>query len=283
MSTSTVLAGPPDDCCFSRGVKHSGTPVGRRETIAGVPTYISEPPSEAQSDGKKVILFMSDIWGPFGNNAMLVQDYFAANGFHVVGLDYFFGDTVDKYDDQPNFDRFEFSKSKKQVADEAVPKWFTAIKAMYGQGPNTKYCAVGRSSVINAALDANAHCTSITTLEGYCFGAPYVMEWAKTKEIVAGAFAHPTLLTEDHFRNCKIPLLMSCAESDRTFPLPARRRAEDILIEAKAQYCIHVFSGVVHGFAMKADLSTGDGRWAKEESASSVLRWFMRFTTDESK
>ncbi|THU90358.1 alpha/beta-hydrolase [Dendrothele bispora CBS 962.96] len=258
MANSAVLAGPPDDCCFSKGVKHTGTPVGRTETIGGVPTYVSEPSAESQSNStgaKNVILFMSDIWGPFSDNAKLLQDYFAENGFYVVGLDYFFGDTVDLYDHEPNFNRLEFSKKKKHVADEATPNWFKAVKEIYGS--DAKYCAVG-----------------------YCFGAPYVMNWAATGEIVAGAFAHPTLLNEDHFSKVKRPILMSCAESDVTFPLPARRRAEDILIEAKAQYCIHVFSGVVHGFATRGDPSQGDSRWAKEESASSVVRWFERFTKE---
>ncbi|THU90359.1 alpha/beta-hydrolase [Dendrothele bispora CBS 962.96] len=257
-SNPAVLAGPPGDCCFSKGVKHSGTPVGRTETIGGVQTYVSEP-SQSQSNNagtaKNVILFMSDIWGPFKENAQLLQDYFAENGFYVVGLDYFFGDTVDKHDDEPNFDRMTWVKEKKVIADEAAVKWFKAVKEIYGS--NAKYCAVG-----------------------YCFGAPYVLEWATTDEIVAGAFAHPALLNEDHFSKIKKPLFMSCAETDPTFPLPARRRAEDLLIEAKAQYCIHVFSGVAHGFATRGDPNQNDSRWAKEESASSIGRWFQRFTRE---
>jgi hypothetical protein len=80
----SVLAGPPGDCCFSKGVKHTGTPVGRIETIGEVPTYITEPSSQSNQSNnagpKKVILFMADIWGPFSINAKLVQDYFAENG-----------------------------------------------------------------------------------------------------------------------------------------------------------------------------------------------------------
>lgn len=81
MSTSTespVLAGPPGDCCVT-GVKHTGEPVGKTITIAGVPTYISEPTSK-QSGSKKVILFFADVWGPFFVNAQLLQDYFASQG-----------------------------------------------------------------------------------------------------------------------------------------------------------------------------------------------------------
>jgi len=96
MTTPAVLAGPPGDCCFSKGVKHSGTPVGRRETIGGVPTYVSEPKSQSgTSSTKTVILFMSDIWGPFGNNSMLIQDYFAENGMEIVPIHVDFADRGD--------------------------------------------------------------------------------------------------------------------------------------------------------------------------------------------
>lgn len=49
-------------------------------------------------------------------------------------------------------------------------------------------------------------------------------------------------------------------ESDFTFPTEFRRRAEDILVEKKAQYQIQVFSGVKHGFAVRGDLENSDGR-----------------------
>ena len=43
------------------------------------------------------------------------------------------------------------------------------------------------------------------------------------------------------------------AEIDHTFPLEARRRAEDILVANKATYFIQVFGTVQHGFALRAD------------------------------
>lgn len=63
----------------------------------------------------------------------------------------------------------------------------------------------------------------------------------------------PSLLCLNHNY---APLMTLCtnAEDDFTFPLPARRRAEDILISQKRTYHIQVFSGVKHGFAVRADL-----------------------------
>lgn len=75
---SSMLAGPLTDHCFTT-VAHSGTPKGESITIAGVPTYLSAPQSTA-SDVKTVILYFSDVFGPFYINAQLIQDYYASQG-----------------------------------------------------------------------------------------------------------------------------------------------------------------------------------------------------------
>jgi dienelactone hydrolase len=84
-------------------------------------------------------------------------------------------------------------------------------------------------------------------------------------------------------------------EEDFTFSLESRRKAEDILAKAKAQYSIRIFAGVAHGFASKADLSDENQsmypcplsllddayncpEWAKEEAARAVIGWFDRFS-----
>ncbi|KAI0370125.1 alpha/beta-hydrolase [Pilatotrama ljubarskyi] len=100
----------------------------------------------------------------------------------------------------------------------------------------------------------------------YCFGAPFVMDLLATDWVTAGAFAHPAFLDEGHF--------LRPAEDDFTFPHAARRRAEDILVQRKATYYIQIFGGAFHGFATRPDPSLKAERWAKEESAGAVLRWF---------
>ena len=80
MTSTTVLAGPPGDCCV-KGVKHFGEPSGETTTIAGVQTYISKPPpAKDSSHDKKIILYFADVFGPFYINAQLLQDYYASHG-----------------------------------------------------------------------------------------------------------------------------------------------------------------------------------------------------------
>ncbi|KAL0948567.1 hypothetical protein HGRIS_011126 [Hohenbuehelia grisea] len=244
---TSILASAPQDCCFT-GVQHTWTPTGTHIHIADVPTYKAEPKhATGTADApKKVVIFLADVFGPFYINNELLQDFYADNGFTALGIDYFLGDPVHKHEGEEGFDRPAwFAKSRKNAA-EVFPKWFEAVKEEFGT-EGMQYFAVG-----------------------YCFGAPYVFDLAAGDLLSAGAVAHPTLLNEHHFDNIK--------QTDHTFPLDKRRRAEDILVQNKANYHIQVFSGVAHGFAVRGDPSVENSRWAKEESAKSILGWFERFS-----
>jgi len=251
MSTSPALAGSMGDCC-AKGFKHEGEPIGRIESISGFKTYISEPPAGTTGTGpKKIILYFADVFGPFYINAQLLQDYFASHGYLVLGVDYFFGDYLLGKD---GFELVPWATKKHEVAQKETPTWIEEVRKIYGE--NSIYCATG-----------------------YCFGGPYSIEIAATDKVVAAAFAHPGFINEDHFRNLKKPFLLSCAESDYTFPTPARQKAELILAEVKATYHIQVFSGVEHGFATRGDIKVENIRWAREQSAQSIINWFNRFSS----
>ncbi|KAG9313257.1 dienelactone hydrolase [Chiua virens] len=244
---STTLAGPPGACCWS-GVKHTGTPVGRVESIGGLNTYISAPSAVVT---RSCILFFADVYGPLFINNQLLQDYFASCGFLVLGPDYFFGDAIPNH--PPDRDRQAWINSARAPAIEVIPKWLDAVKGLYGT-ESMKYCAVG-----------------------YCFGASFVMDLAADGFVVAGALAHPAFLDEIHFEKLTRPLLLSCPEDDHTFPHEARRRAEDIMVRNKSTYHFQVFSGVKHGFAVRGNPDVPQERWSKEESARGIKEWFTRF------
>ncbi|KAF6753956.1 Alpha/Beta hydrolase protein [Ephemerocybe angulata] len=251
-SASPILApevGP--DC--AQGFKHDGKITGTNVTVAGVPTYYSKP-AKSTTGPKKVILFFADIYSPFYINNQLLQDYFASEGFHVLGIDYFFGDPIQAHDGEPGFNQTAWINKSRAQADESLPKWTEAVKKQYGA--DAKFAAVG-----------------------YCFGGPYVLEISATDNVVAGAFAHPSGVTEDHFNKLTKPLLLSTAELDAAFPVASRNRALEILATNKAKYHAQLFSGVGHGFATRADLSDENAVWAKDQSAKTVVEWFKRFTT----
>ncbi|KAF8193917.1 dienelactone hydrolase [Mycena galopus ATCC 62051] len=255
-----VLAKPPGDCCLNC-YPHKGTPTGKFINIGEVNTYIAYPPSSDQQ--KRVILYFPDVRGIDSfTNGQLLCDYYASQGFLVLAIDYFRGDPVhvhrknrDDVTTDPGFN-FEDWKAKHQAfAATAIPKWIEAAKNQFGT-PETKYAVVG-----------------------YCFGAPYVMDALSESSSTAcvGAFGHPAFLNESHFVKCARPLFLSCAETDHTFPAPARHRAEEILTAGKRTFHIQLFSGVEHGFALRGNMDDPYERFTKEESANGIVRWFTKF------
>jgi dienelactone hydrolase len=248
------------DDCF-KSVPHTGNPVGRAETISGVPTYISEPANVAGQ--KKILLYFADVFSPFYINSQLIQDWFATKGYIVLGIDYFFGERLDEIMKQPDFARETWRNKVAAQARECTPRWVQAVRERYGT-TGVEYFAVG-----------------------YCFGAPYVFALANdpTFNLTAGAVAHPSniydattkQLKSELIENCVAPIAFGCAEIDGAFPTAARRQTEDILVKNKAHYYFQVFSGVSHGFATRGDPADDTQRFAKEECARGFLHWFNRF------
>ncbi|KAF7329109.1 Dienelactone hydrolase [Mycena kentingensis (nom. inval.)] len=277
MSTDPVLASAPRaDCCID-GVPHTGTSKGQFMPIAEVNTYVSHPPTLASAEQHRILLYFPDVWGiDQFQNGQLLCDYFAANGFLVTAIDYFRGvadpvtlhrKTRDDTTTEPGFD-YEAWKAKHQAfAAVAVPKWIEAVKEQFGT-PTTKYACVG-----------------------YCFGAPYVMDALAedTDYACVGAFGHPAFLNESHFNKCSRPLLLSCAETDHTFPVSSRIRAEELLtqraktlnngelINSPLKFHIQLFSGVAHGFSLRGNMDDPWERFTKDESANGIIRWFKLF------
>ncbi|KAL4064106.1 Alpha/Beta hydrolase protein [Scleroderma yunnanense] len=244
------------DHCFTT-VQHTGSPTGQRIeiTVGGVPvpTYLAEP-SDPNSSPRRIILFLSDVFGAFYLNNQLLQDYLATQGFIVLGIDYFFGDTYALHLDEPGFDRPTWRDKSVRQAKEFTPGWVEAVKQRYGT-EDVKYFAAG-----------------------YCFGAPYLFDVAETGLLTAAAVAHPTALSVEAVAKSKVPILFSCAEIDNAFPPGLRRAVEDDLSARKMTYYFQIFSGASHGFATRGDPSVESQRWAKEECSRSVVQWFRRFS-----
>lgn len=152
-STSPVLASGPGDCCVT-GFKHEGTAVGKIITIGGIETYISEP-KKATTGPKKIIIFLSDVFGPFFPNNEFIQDYFAESGasifyrtwwsgcwwhmslsligYIVLGPDYFFGDYMHNHTEPEFLERRDaWFVAKLKAARTAYPAWLSAVKEEYG-------------------------------------------------------------------------------------------------------------------------------------------------------
>ncbi|KAJ3494115.1 hypothetical protein NLJ89_g10877 [Agrocybe chaxingu] len=253
-SASPFLAGVPGKDCVA-SVLHEGTPTGKVVSLGGMDTYVSVP-KKPTSGPKKVLLFFADVYGPLYPNMKLIQDFYASNGYTVLGPDYFFGDPIYPHLEDPTFNLTQWISEKVEIANEATPKWLEVVRQNYGvNGKNVKYTAVG-----------------------YCFGGPFALNLAGTDDVVAAGFGHPAFLTEEQFQNVKQPLLLTLAETDDVFPKPNSRRAEDILVENKAVYHIQTFSNTTHGFVTRGDPAIENDRWSSDTALRTFVEWSNRFT-----
>lgn len=120
---------------------------------------------------------------------------------------------------------------------------------------------------------------------GYCFGGKYVARYlGKTGKdngasVDVGYTAHPSFVAPEELKAITGPLSIAAAETDQIFPEEKRHESEVILKELsegslKIPYQISLYSGVVHGFAVRADISEARAKFAKEQAFLQAVQWF---------
>ncbi|KAJ5733865.1 Dienelactone hydrolase [Penicillium malachiteum] len=241
-----MASNPPSSCCAT-GFKHEGTPVGELKTIDGVNTYIGTPKGNQKTD--TAVLFLSDIFGLFNNNKLLV-DEFANNGYLTVLPDLFRGG-------QLTTDDMESGRVN-------IGEWLKDY-----QPPNVDPIVAQTIKYMRETLGVKK-----IAAVGYCFGARYVTRFLKGGQINVGYHAHPTGTTHEDLAAIEGPLSISAAEIDQAFSPQLRHESEITLAKTGQAWQINLFSGVKHGFAVRADLSDPNQKWAKEQAFCQAIAWF---------
>lgn len=122
-----------------------------------------------------------------------------------------------------------------------------------------------------AAVVAMLLCSTpwLTTLQ-------YVVRHYKNG-INVGYVAHPSFVEEDELAAITGPLSIAAAETDTIFPAEKRHKSEEILVKTGQPYQINLYSGVVHGFSVRCDVSKQVERFAKEQAFFQAVQWFDEF------
>ncbi|KAI6101937.1 hypothetical protein F5141DRAFT_1218148 [Pisolithus sp. B1] len=96
-----------------------------------VPTYLATPSDPSLDRSlRNIILYFPDVFGAFYPNSHL-QDYFATQGFTVLGIDYFLGDPYALHVNDPNFDRPTWGEKSVHQAKAFTPGWVDAVRQRY--------------------------------------------------------------------------------------------------------------------------------------------------------
>lgn len=72
-------------------------------------------------------------------------------------------------------------------------------------------------------------------------------------------------------------LTLPTIEIDQIFTTELRHKSEGILIKTAQPWQINLFSGVTHGFAVRADLSNKHFKFAKEQAFCQAVTWFNQY------
>ncbi|KAG1817091.1 dienelactone hydrolase [Suillus subaureus] len=241
------------DCI--QGVRHAGEPQGTIDIIDGVACYVATPTVDYPKD--KVILFLPDVFGIELINTKLLADDFATNGFKVVAVDYFNGDSLPAdIMNSASFNREAwFAKHGNEQTRPSLDKVIAVLK----EEGVTKFGATG-----------------------YCFGGRYTFDLAFDNAIQCAVVSHPSLLKvpndlETYFSTSQAPLLINSCEIDHMFPAAAQAKADEIFGDGKFApgYKREYFPGCTHGFAVRGDIKDPLVKAGKEGAFKATVEFFL--------
>lgn len=235
-----MASNPPGACCVEKSL-HDGTPKGTFSTIAGLDTY-----SVGEEYGNEnIIVIMTDVNGHKFSNVNLIADQLSTLGkYKVLIPDILKGDAI-----QEPLETW-IPKHVPEITTPIVNGFLTAIRKEL----SPKYlCGIG-----------------------YCFGAKYVIQnLAKDGLLDIGAGAHPSFVTEQDVEDIEKPIIISAAQIDPIFTVELRHKTEEILTKKESvRWELDLFSNVVHGFAVKGDMSIPQVKYAKEKVIIDQLGFF---------
>ncbi|KAF7554616.1 hypothetical protein G7Z17_g2766 [Cylindrodendrum hubeiense] len=236
-------------------VRQRGTPTGSMIKVGQHDAYLATAQNPRQSTG---ILYIPDVLGIW-DNSKLLADEFAANGYTTLIIDLFKGDAIE-------VNRFN---------EVDLPDWVQNGRNGAGGHTPKEIDPIMEEALTYLKVELGFERIGAV---GYCFGAKYLVRHYRNG-IDVGYIAHPSFIEEDELAAITGPLSIAAAETDTIFPAEMRHRSEEILKENGNLYQINLFSAVVHGFAVRCDLSKKQERFAKEQAFIQAIAFFNAWPT----
>ncbi|KAK4695928.1 carboxymethylenebutenolidase, partial [Phenoliferia sp. Uapishka_3] len=266
------------ECCAS-GHLHEGTPNGKVIKLHDLDVYVTGD----ESNKAKTVVYLTDIFGYDLNNARLLADEIASNGFWVVVPDFFHHDSLDG-------DLILKIAPRTSLPERSVvQKGLDTASTMASLGP---WLVRHREAVIlpiiesfMKALRTDSAIKKIGAV-GYCFGGRYSVLMAHGLADAAVA-CHPSFLAvpadlEGITKpSCETDLsLLSCLLQDDMFVESDQGKMQVFFNENLKPKGIETefetYKDQVHGWAVRGDINVESEKAAKERAEKQVVEWFKK-------
>lgn len=236
-----MASNPPGKCC-TEFVYHEGSPEGSHKTLYGLDTYVTGTSSD------KYIVILTDIYGNKFNNVLLIADLLAKrSGFKVYIPDILKNDPLKNFAELAEWRKLHSPEITRPIVDGFLGK-----------------------------LREDVGSSAFVGVIGYCFGAKYALhQITESGPASAAAIAHPSFVDIEEVAAIRKPILISAAETDQIFPAELRHQTEEKLIEIKATYLITLFGGVLHGYAVRADVTDPKVKYAMNKTLQDQILFFL--------
>lgn len=258
-------------CCMSGALHNHATPVGREETIGGLPCYVSEPPSKSK---KHTIIFLVDIFGYQLPNTRILADQYAKEGFYVYVPDILNGDPLDislLSNIEPPLKDYEtaglIDKAKNTaIAGASLGTWLPK---------HTEGTTLPIVEKAVEAIKAIPGTEKVGTI-GFCFGGRYSILMAHGK--VDAAYAcHPSLVAiPGDFDPVTKPLSIAVGTKDSLLDDKSNDQIKEIL-DKKQNTEVVKYQDQIHGFSLRGDWSSDKDKKAMDDALKQGVNWFKQY------
>ncbi|KAL9102008.1 MAG: hypothetical protein Q9187_009175 [Circinaria calcarea] len=275
--------------CVS-GALHEGTPVGKVETVHGLPTYISEPPSGQNPKG--IIVIIPDALGWTFNNNRILADTYATRTNSRVYLPEFMAGNAMPVSMLANMDTLTGN-------GWMIGKILPLVRIIASFPPFLIYnrFAVTKPRVYKFFHDlrANEAASLPVGAAGFCWGGKYVFLLCSDSEKAAngkslvdcGFTAHPSnLAIPADAQNVNLPLSVAVGDVDFVMLLAQVQQTKAILEEKGKDKDMHevvIIPGAKHGFAVRAHPDDKKGVEQGLQAEEQAVRWFTKWFEKASK
>ena len=236
-------------CCIS-GSAHTGTPVGREDTIGGLDVYVSEPSDKST---RRSIVFLTDIFGWKFVNVRLLADNYAKAGFTAYIPDVHSGDSLDSSLLQSIEPPLK-TKEEQSMFDKG--KDTVDVMATLGPWLVSHREAVSEpiiSGFINTVRQIPG--TDKVGALGFCWGGRYAVLQAQfpRKEgnvggVDAAVACHPSLLSvPGDFEGVGKPLSLAVGDKDSMMDQATNEKVRELLAGMSVESEVVIYEDQIHG------------------------------------